>query len=120
MVRIGFEVRHRSLSIFKRMFMRQPLFNQVLLCFIVFMISIPVSRAAVFQDTLVTPPDVTVSCQDFEPALLADSTLLWCDASPNDPMLWNNPVFWDSAVEIHNLRPGESTNVFVIRRGGER
>jgi conjugal transfer pilus assembly protein TraK len=24
------------------------------------------------------------------------------------------------AVEIHNLRPGESTNVFVIRRGGER
>jgi hypothetical protein len=24
------------------------------------------------------------------------------------------------AVENHNLRPGESTNVFVIRRGGER
>ncbi|MBA4178552.1 MAG: conjugal transfer pilus assembly protein TraK [Leptothrix sp. (in: Bacteria)] len=24
------------------------------------------------------------------------------------------------AVESHNLRPGESTNVFVIRRGGER
>ena len=24
------------------------------------------------------------------------------------------------AVEIHNLLPGESTNVFVIRRGGER
>ena len=24
------------------------------------------------------------------------------------------------AVENHQLRPGESTNVFVIRRGGER
>mgnify|MGYP006971100945 CR=1 FL=1 len=24
------------------------------------------------------------------------------------------------AVENHNLRPGESTNVFVIRRGGAR
>jgi conjugal transfer pilus assembly protein TraK len=24
------------------------------------------------------------------------------------------------AVENHNLRPGESTNVFVIRRGGVR
>ena len=24
------------------------------------------------------------------------------------------------AIEHHNLRPGESTNVFVIRRGGER
>lgn len=24
------------------------------------------------------------------------------------------------AIENHNLRPGESTNIFVIRRGGER
>jgi conjugal transfer pilus assembly protein TraK len=23
------------------------------------------------------------------------------------------------AVEYHNLRPGETTNVFVIRRGGQ-
>ena len=24
------------------------------------------------------------------------------------------------AIEHHNLKPGETTNVFVIRRGGER